>query len=613
METTVGQILLNDRLPADMRDYSRAIDKKSLKSLFGELAEKHPDEYAAVNQDLHKLSSEMVTLHGGVASLNLEALHASLPVERLRAKIAANVQAIMSKPGPTAEKNNRVIEELGSHLDDLSDLNYEEGLKARNPLAVQVQSGSRGNKHQYRSLNAGDVMVLDHKDRAIPIPILSSYSEGLDPVQYWAGSYGARKGTISSKFSTPVSGFLGKQLALATHRLLVTEKDCGTVNGIVVAADDPDNEGTVLATDHGGIAAGSVLTPKELKKLSGNMLVRSPLTCQAEKGICQKCAGIRERGNFPPIGDNIGIAAAQAVSEPLAQSQLNVKHTGGIATSGATAKSGLELVDQLVQVPKTFQGGAAISTVDGRVENVENAPQGGSFVTVGSAQHWVPPGQDVYVKKGETVEAGDVISGGIPNPAEITRFKGIGEGRRYFVDLMTRTLRDNGFPTNRRNVELLSRGLINHVRVTDPDGPLDTVPNDLVEYDDLVRGYQPRYGYKVMEPKQALGLYLEEPVMHYSIGTRLTPKAVKTLGEYKVKSVKVHADPPSFEPEMTRAMETLGHSADWMVRLGGFHLKKGLVTAAQHGEISELHGTSFFPSLAKGTEFGHPPKGTVGY
>jgi len=611
METTVGQLLINENLPEDMRDYRRVFDKKTMFSVFENLANNHPEDYLAITQKMHTLAQRAVTRHGGEASFSLDSFRSPLPVERERARLRDNVGKILDSKLPQEAKNKEIIKLVGNSIDTLNDLNYDEGLKEKNPLAIQVLSGSRGNKNQFGGLRVGKLMVVDHKDRPIPIPILSSFSEGLDPVEYWAGSYGSRKGSVSTKFATPKSGFLGKQLAMAAHRLLVTEKDCGTTNGFLADAKDADNEGSVLARDYGELKAGSALTPRDLRGLDGKILVRSPMTCQAEQGICQKCAGKRERGSFPPIGDNIGIAAAQAIAEPIGQGQLNVKHTGGHASSSAT-KSGLDLITQLVQVPKTFQGAAAISTIDGTIDAIENAPQGGQYVTIASTKHWVPEGEKLSVKKGDTVEAGDVLSSGIPNPAEVTQYKGIGEGRRYFAEQFHKTLADNKFGANRRNVELLARGLINHVRITDPDGPGDTVPDDIVEYDDLVRGYTPRFGFKTVNPKQAVGLFLEQPVLHYSIGTRITPRTAKFLSDNGVANVSVHADEPSFQPQMTRAMETLSHSNDWMVRLGGFHLKKGLEEAVHRGRKSDMHGTSFIPALAQGLEFGKSPTG-IGY
>jgi hypothetical protein len=615
VETTAGQVLINQMLPEDMRDHSRVLDKKGIKQLYTDLAEKHPDKYAEINYKLHNIAHEAATRHGNVASFSLDALRTPDSVRKIHGALRKRIDEIMAGPGDAKEKNHQVVKLISDQIDTVTNLNYEEGRKENNPFAYQVLSGSRGNANQFRSLRGGDLLVSDHNDNPIPVPILSSFSEGLDPVQFWASTYGARKGEISKKFSSPESGFLGKQLAMSTHRLIVTEADCGTSNGIPVPAADKDNEGALLAQSAGGVKAGTPLTPKHLRELGEqNILVRSPITCQSSHGVCQKCAGVRESGTLPKIGENIGISAAQALSEPLTNATMKVRHAGGQyeAKKHVAGKSGLDLINQIVEVPRTFHAGAAIAQSDGRVDAIEVAPQGGQYITIKGMQHWVPPDVGIKVAKGDMVDAGDVLSEGLPNPAEIVKHKGIGEGRRYFMDIFKQAMDSEKFGAHRRNIELLSRGLVNHVRITDRDGPADTVPDDVVEYDNMIRGYQPRFGYKSMSPKQAVGLYLEAPVLHYSVGTRVSPKVASQLETYKVPAVTVHADPPSFEPEMTRAMETLSHSNDWMVRLGGFHLKKGLIESVHRARKSETHGTSFIPALAQGSEFGKAPQG-AGY
>ena len=603
METTVGQLLINELLPEDMRDYDRPLDKKMIQKIFTELADRYPDRYAEISQKFHSLAANAMTEWGGEASLNLEAFRAPKEVVALRGELKDKIDKISDSKMSEDDKEKAIVSTVSDYTDNMEKVNFEAGTRSNNPLALQVASGARGNKLQYRSAVAGDLLVLDHKDRPVPVPILSSYAEGLDPVQYWAGSYGARKGTVSVKFATPKSGFLGKQLALATHRLVVTEADCGTQNGIPVPAEDADNSGAVLAVDSGDYKRGTVLTPEILRETQGEIYVRSPMTCESSHGICQRCAGVRERGGFSPIGDNIGVAAAQAVSEPLAQGQLGAKHAGGLVGS-KSAKGGLDLVTQLAQVPRTFQGGAAIANTDGRVEKISPAPQGGYFIRINKQDHWMAGDQEPRVKIGEEVEAGDVISSGIPNPAAIVQHKGVGEGRRYFMEQLRDTLNDSGFGTNRRNVELISRGLINHVRITEPYGPGNSVMDDLVEYDNVVRDWQPRTGARAMGLSMARNKYLEKPTLSYSIGTRITPRIAKTLQAGNIKEVMVHDDPPPFVPEMTRAMETLGGSEDWMVQLGGFHLKKHFLNSVHRNKSTDLHGTSFIPPLAQGTEFG---------
>ena len=231
-------------------------------------------------------------------------------------------------------------------------------------------------------------------------------------------------------------------------------------------------------------------------------------------------------------------------------------------------------------------------------------------MSVAGRRHYVLPDFKALVKKGDTVEAGDVISEGLPNPAEIVQHKGIGAGRWHFMQNFRNTLKTSGIAASRRNIELLARGLINHARIIDEDGPPDSLPNDIVEFNTITRGYTPRRGSRTLAPKQASGLYLEAPALQYSIGTRITPRVMADIQKYGVSAITVNKDPPSFAPEMVRAMDTISYAPDWMVRLGGFQLKKGLLESVHRGRTSKEHGESFIPALARGVEFGKPPVGS---
>ena len=608
MKTTVGQLLINEALPEPMRDYDRKIDRKSIKSLLRQLAQNFPDQYNDVAHKLMQVGANASTVSGAPASLSLDALKIGEKAGVKRRALRKKVETILSAPQlDQKQRDELIIKTVGRAMQDIRDVNIKEQLANNNPIALQVNSGARGNPSQFSSLNVGDLLVQDHKDQQIPVPLINSYSEGVDPVEYWAGSYGARKGTVDTKFATPKGGFLAKQLALTTHRLLVSEHDCGTSNGIPVEGNDADNVGTVLPRSYGELSAGTVITPKNVKKLPKRaILVRSPMTCQAKGGICAKCAGIRERGKFPDIGDNIGIAAAQALSEPITQSALSSKHSGGVVGAGPTA-AGFDAINQLVQVPKTFREGAAISDIDGRVESIESAPQGGTFVTVAGRRHYIPAGLKPLVAKGDAVEAGDVLSQGLPNPSAIVQHKGIGAGRWHFMKIFRDTLKASKIDVSRRNIELLSRGLVNHAKILDADGMPDVLTDDVVEFNTITRGYTPRAGTRAMAPKRAVGRYLEKPIMQYSIGTKVTPRIAAELKKFGVPSLHVNDEQPNFVPEMVRAMDTLSFSPDWMVRLGGFNLKKGLLESVHRSRESKEHQESFLPSLARGVEFGKAP------
>ena len=608
MKTTVGQLLINEILPPELRDYNRPISKKEIQKLLREVASKYPTQYNDITKALMDLGGEVATVYGREASISLNDLRIGPKAQTLRKSLQTQIATILDSKESDDAKNQKITKLVGDNAQTLRDMNFKEQLELRNALAMQVNSGARGNPVQFSATNVGDLLVQDHRDNVIPIPLLNSYSEGLDPVEYWAGSYGARKGMVDLKFATPKGGFLGKQLSLAAHRLIVTEDDCGTKNGIPVDADDVDNVGAVLARDSSGVTAGSIIDMKSLKKFGkvDEIIVRSALTCQARDGVCSQCVGVREKGKLPEIGDNVGITAAQAISEPITQSAISSKHSGGVAGAGPTA-GGFDAINQLVQVPKTFKGGAAIANVDGIVNSIEKAPQGGSYIGIAGERHYVAPEFDPLVAPGDKVEAGDVISEGLANPSEIVRHKGIGAGRWHFMKVFRNTLRDSKISANRRNVELLSRGLINHARVTEEDGPNDTLPDDIVEFSTLTRGYKPRRGTQKLQSKRALGMYLEEPVLQYSIGSKITPRTAADMQKHGVTEVQAHQDVPSFEPEMVRAMDVLSYNDDWQVRLGGFHLKKNLLESVHRGRGTEEHSTSFIPSLAKTIQFGKAP------
>jgi len=410
--------------------------------------------------------------------------------------------------------------------------------------------------------------------------------------------------------STQEAGFFGKQLAQAAHRVVVTEQDCGATTGIPVVANDPDNVGALLSAPVGKYKAGTPITPAIIKDLGNQPIyIRSALTCQASNGICAMCAGIREKGRLPDIGDNIGLPSAQALGERMAQGMLNAKHGGGQVTKGKDtknepSKAGFNYVNQLIQSPTNFAGAATLSTRDGRVQSIDKAEQGGHYITVDGEKYFVPHDQDVTVAIGDQIEKGDSMSNGTPNPFDIAEQKGIGEGRLYFMKALYDGFKNSGIKPNRRNVEVIARSLINHVQITGNEGHNGFLPDDIVSYDDFKRDYEPREGSIDLAPDRSLYRYLEKPILHYSIGTRITPRVIKTLKDNKINSITSHDEEPMFKPHVVRAMENGMRDPNWMTRLGGSYLGKGFTEAVRRGRTADIHDTSFIPSLAKGTEFG---------
>lgn len=616
---TVGQFLVNETLPEELRDYERVLDKRGLTDLLREVAQEYPDRYRDISFALNEVGRQGAQ-ESGSFSFGLRHLKTSKAAEKTRKRIRDRLTKILSRTDLDDTKmNEAIVRAVGSEMKPQQEAIMEEALADNNPLAMQVIAGARGNPMNLASLLGSDLLYADHRDEPLPIPVLRSYSEGLSPEEYWAGTYGARKGIIATKFATQDAGFLSKQLNQVAHRLVVTDNDYEEEGqqkirrGVPVDTDDSDNEGALLAADTGPYKRNTVITPKirkHLKRLGKKrILVRSPMVGGSPAGgVYARDVGVREKGTLPGRGEQVGLQAAQALSEPLSQAQLAAKHSGGVVGE-EEAVGGFKYINQLIQVPKKFKGGAAHTTMDGTVQRIEEAPAGGYFVTIDDVPHYVGAGYGLKVKKGDKVEAGDIISEGFPNPSIVTKYKGVGEGRRYFVSAYRDAMQGAGLSPHRRNIELLSRGLINHVRLTEEYG--DNVPDDIIPYSTLEHTWKPRSGARNVTPKQAVGKYLERPVLHYTIGTKVRPSMLVDLKEFGIDKVDVHDEPPPFEPEMIRGMYSLQHDPDWMTRMYGSGLKKSLLEGARRGAVSEERGTSFVPSISRSVDFGRIPGGLV--
>lgn len=613
--TTVGQLLINNALPAEHRDHSRVWDKSSMRNFLTDMAQKmKPDDYREMVQQLTLIGLKSAR-QSPASSFTLESLKPPKAKSSVTDALKKDVKTILRTIKDPEQRDAAIVDATLKYQKDLVNNVYDEALKNQNPFAMQVFAGARGNKNQLASMIGTDLMYSDNKGRPVPIPVVNSYSEGVDPVEYWAGSYGARSGAIDVKLAVGDAGYFAKRLTGAAHRLVVTDEDVPDNQGMIVDADDADNIGAILARDAGSFKKGTYIDGSVLKSLNAaglkKLMIYSPISAvSGMNGLPRLAAGIREHGKLAEVGMNVGITAAQAIAEPVSQGMLNSKHGGGVAKGKATRTvTGFNYLNQLVEVPKTFTDGAPVTREDGIVGKIEPAPQGGNYVHIGEQKHYVPADQAVTVKPGQTLEAGDALSDGIVNPKDLAELKGIGEARRRFVQQFKSALQENGLPAHRRNVEVVARGLINQVEITEPDVVPGTYPEDLVSYDYLASRYEPRQGFVSGDPSRYVNHYLEKPILHYSIGTRITPNVAKDLKENGFKEVVAHKNPPPFKPTMTRAMMSLIGDRDWMVQLGGFNLKKTFLDNVQRGSTSNIHGTSWIPALATG-EISKGPKGT---
>lgn len=607
MTTTIGQVLVNDSLPPDTRDYLRTLNSTQANKLLERIAREYPEKYNDIAHELVNLGRNAAFTES--ATLSLDDMQVPVDREELFEHVRAQTRKILDSDDLTDEQKQRALVGVyGQVQKHFTDETYKNTLAKDNPFALQVESKARGNPSQLAALMTTPGTYTDAYGNVIPTFIKHSYAEGLDPHEYWAATYGARKGVISSKFATREAGDLGKQFNQAAMRMVVTDDDCGTDKGIPVNTDDKDTIGAVLARDAGKYPAGTVVSKEVLEDLKDydSLVVRSPLTCSLPEGLCARCTGLRESGVFPSIGDHVGVNASSALAERIAQGSLNVKHGGGQTAGDDEDKvfAGFDIVEQLFQVPKSFPDRAAMSNTDGKIESIEDAPQGGKNIVINGETHYVLPGMTLKVEEGDTVEAGDQLSDGIVNPREVVEYKGLGEGRRYFTERATKAFRDSGYAVNRRNIEVLVRGMLDNAIVNDPEGLGDYLPGDVTSYNALANSYKPRPDAEQMDVNKALGSYLEQPVLHHSIGTRVTRKLADQLKKFGHNSVMAHKNKPDFEPYMFGLRAVPQQEKDWMAQLGSSHLTKNLLKNVQRSSESHLHGLHPVPGLAKGVEFG---------
>ena len=278
----------------------------------------------------------------------------------------------------------------------------------------------------------------------------------------------------------------------------------------------------------------------------------------------------------------------------------NSKHTGGVGgkkvidPEGEDQPTGFRKLERLFMVPKSFPGGAVLSPVDGTISNITKAPQGGTYITVGSETVYALPARTIKVSVGDKVTAGDVLTNGVPNPEEITKYKGLGLGRKYFTDKLDETLQQMGIASDRRNLEAFSRSLVSKVIIDDANGFKSYLPGEIADYNEITADYTPdEDSVEYTTADKAINKYLEKPVLYYTIGTKITPSVAAELKKYNFNDVVVSSKTPKFSAKFLRPAVVIQHDSNWIPRLAGERLQTALFDATRKGITDSYDSTSY--------------------
>jgi len=598
---TFGQHLLNEAIPDGYRP-DGVYTKKKLFSAMLRLAKDDPEKYVKTIVDVKRIGDEFATMEG--ISVGLDDI---APMYKSRDAI--------TRPALAAIKKAKTRDERISIVAGVQTKLIAHAMLHPGTMGDMARSGSRGTALQLMRAVGAPAASADEHDNIQPWLTVRSYSEGLRPAEWWANGREARMAAVKGTKEVSEPGDLSKTLINNSSDQIITLADCGTHNGLSLATSDPHLLDRYLAKPIDGFAYNELITPRviaHLRKLEHTHAIgRSPMTCEADVGICQKCMGLTVTGSIAKLGENVGIRASHALGEPLTQLALNAKHGVRVSGENPLDLSGLEGFKMLIESPANFKNKATLAPISGHIQHVTAAPQGGHYVGLGGDNHYIAAGLKPLVAVGTHVTPGDVLSEGVPKPTEVVAYKGLGAGRDYVVERLGRIYKDAGVDVDRRHFEVIAKSTLNHMLVEHVDDKDSAehglIRGDIINYNKFRNVIASHL--ETASVKDAVGRHLGEGVLYHMAGTIITEPMAKEFARAGVTRVKVTMNAPLVTPLMKPATQNPLLNPDWIVRLGHRYLKQTLMEGAQEGHKSDIHGVSPVPGLLFSTEFGEGNSG----
>ena len=448
LETTLGRMMFNEVLPPEIELKNKLMDKAALKELTAECYRKLTNEDAAAVLDrIKSLGFHYATIAGITIAIN--DIRVSPKKEQIIREANRQVEEFEDQymQGLVTEEERYVRNvETWTHASDQMEDIVKEDLANYGGVALMAVSGAKGNIAQIKQMAGMRGLMSDPKGRIIDLPIKSSFREGLTALEYFISTHGARKGLADTALRTADSGYLTRRLIDVSQEVIILEEDCGTFDGIhlVATPDDPlisPQEESLLgrmvpapvanpSTGEIIVEAGEEIDEQKAKLIIAagitELLVRSPLACEARRGICQVCYGrIPATGKLVHLSEAVGIIAAQSIGEPGTQLTMRTFHTGGVA--GLDITSGLPRVEELFEarVPKGY---AVLADIDG-VVIIEDDTDGRRLRIMSREEYRedypLRAGFEPVVSEGDHVEAGAALAKAlaVPDTAGVRRKK----------------------------------------------------------------------------------------------------------------------------------------------------------------------------------------------
>ncbi len=423
IETTPGRLMFNTMLPKEVRNYGKTFGKGELGKLIADLYKKYGFEKTSDLIDkIKNFGFHYGTLAGITVGIeDLEIPESKKPILEKAEKEVTAVEEQYKQGILIDEERYRRTVAIWSEAVDKVTKEMMDNLDEFNPVYMMANSGARGSIAQMRQLGGMRGLMSDTQGRIIEVPIKANFREGLNILEFFMSSHGARKGLADTALRTADSGYLTRRLVDISHDVIVNSDDCGTDEGIVVSdlvesgnvieklseriygrtlAEDLIHEGEVIAKRDTLIMEDLIekIEKLEIKEIK----MRTPLTCKLEKGVCKKCYGL-DLANHKEIlkGEAVGVIAAQSIGEPGTQLTMRTFHTGGVAQA-ASVQSNI----------KTDANGKAklkdVKLLTNEAGEEIVVSQNGRII-IGKQRYEIPSGSALKIKDGETVTKGQVL------------------------------------------------------------------------------------------------------------------------------------------------------------------------------------------------------------
>jgi DNA-directed RNA polymerase subunit beta' len=489
VETSVGRLIFNDILPANFPYQNELKDSKKVQKMISQLMEMYPHEQAIDVLDAVKnLGFEYSTV--SCTTWGMQDL--IVPKEKEKIVLEADKKEEEIKKQyfhgflSERERKDKIIEIWQEAKNKISDKVLDAIPKHGSVFSI-INSGARGSWAQPFQMAGMKGLVANPAGETMELPVKKSYQEGLNTLEYFISTHGARKGTVDTALRTSSAGYLTRRLVDVAHDLIIRDIDCKDKKGIIVTRKDAEAIDQDFAQKLIGrivvedvkiknkviVKKGEIIDEKQMEDIEkagiDNIAVRSPLSCKSLKGICQKCYGMDLTTHKPvKLGCAVGVIAAQAIGEPGTQLTMRTFHTGGVAGIGDITL-GLPRVEEIFEarIPK---GEAPIFEEAGKVTAIKE-DKTGIVVEVRDEQnkkkeYKLPPRLEVLVKEGEKVAAGQPLIEGRIDIKKLFNAAGKEESQRYVLNEIQKIYTEEGVSIHDKHLETIIHQIFSRVKIT---------------------------------------------------------------------------------------------------------------------------------------------------